>query len=904
MRRGFEQPFEEFDSVTDSSQAATTPSGGKLTPMFRQWQQAKRQHPDALLFFRMGDFYELFFDDARTAAPILGIALTSRGKGTATAAPMCGVPHHAARNYIARLVDAGHRVAVCEQMEDPKKTKGMVRREVVRVVSPGTIVDPDQLDPGTGNYLACLTGATTGPWGVCLVDLSTGGMVLARPGSETALAEVLSRYGAREVLVASTAQADVTTLLAREGLGEILLTALDDGLFEPLLARDRILQQLQVASLAGFGCPDDHPALPAAAAALAHLQRTQRVQPAHLDRLRVDDPRRILRLDRSSRRNLEVVANLRDGGRGQTLLEVLDATHTPLGARALRQWLLEPLVERDAILARHAVVEALLRRSEVRDTIRRALREIRDLERLLSRAALGRSTPHDLAALRRSLASLPEVQDALGELPAPDARALAERIDRLEDLLGRLDAALADEPAAVPGEGRVIRPGFDAPLDEVRELARGSRELIAAIETREREATGIASLKIKYNKVFGYFLEVSKANLPRVPPEWERRQTIATGERYVTAEIKDLEARILAASERLAEREKELFEALVREVVSRAGRLRETAAAIAEVDVLAGFAEVAAREGYVRPVLAEDDRLEIRDGRHPVVERLLESGRFVPNDCVLDDARRLLIVTGPNMGGKSTYLRQTALIVLMAQAGSFVPARSARIALVDRIFCRVGASDNLAGGESTFMVEMTETANILHNATPRSLVILDEIGRGTATWDGMAIAWAVVEQLLLDSRLRPKALFATHYHELTELAARLEGLDNVHITVREHGQEVVFLHRIEAGPSDRSYGIHVARLAGLPDGVIRRAWEILEEISGEHLADKLQRQAGGARQLSLFEMPAPTPALAAGEADVLAELRECDPDELSPRQAHALLCRLIEALGDQSSTIR
>ncbi|MDQ7005616.1 MAG: DNA mismatch repair protein MutS [Acidobacteriota bacterium] len=890
--------------MTRSGQAATTPSGGKLTPMFRQWQQAKRQHPDALLFFRMGDFYELFFDDARTAAPILGIALTSRGKGTATSAPMCGVPHHAARNYIARLVKAGHRVAVCEQMEDPKKAKGMVRREVVRVVSPGTLVDADQLDPGSGNYLACLAGQAPGPWGLCLVDLSTGGMVLARAGNEPALAEVLSRYEVRELLVASTSAATLEALLGRHGLGEVLLTTLDDSLFEPLLARDRVVEQLQVASLAGFGCEDDHPALPATAAALAHLQRTQRVQPAHLDRLRVEDPRRILLLDRSSRRNLEVVANLRDGGRSQTLLEALDATLTPLGARALRTWLLEPLVEKNAILARHAVVEALVQRAEVRASLREALREIRDLERLLSRAALRRSTPHDLAALRRSLAALPEVREALAGLTAPDATALAARIDLLEDLLGELGAGLADEPGAAPGEGRVIREGYDADLDAVRELARGSRELIAGIETREREATGIASLKIKYNKVFGYFLEVSKANLSRVPPEWERRQTIATGERYVTAEIKDLEARILSASERLAEREKALFEKLVDQVVAQAGRVRETAAAIAEADVLAGFAEVAAREGYVRPSLAEDDRIEIRDGRHPVVERLLEPGRFVPNDCLLDDKRRLLIVTGPNMGGKSTYLRQAALIVLMAQAGAFVPARSARISLVDRIFCRVGASDNLAGGESTFMVEMTETANILHNATPRSLVILDEIGRGTATWDGMAIAWAVVEHLLRDTRLRPKALFATHYHELTELAARHEGLENVHITVREHGQEVVFLHRVEPGPSDRSYGIHVARLAGLPDAVITRAWEILEEISGEHLADKLGRDRDGVRQLSLFESPAGEPEPSPEEAQALAALRECDPDDLSPRQAHELLYRLIGLLGGQSSTTR
>ncbi len=861
----------------------------RMTPMFRQWYDAKRRYPDALLFFRMGDFYELFFDDAKRAAPILEIALTSRGKGTASAAPMCGIPHHASRNYIARLVDAGHRVAVCEQMEDPKKTKGMVRREVIRVVSPGTVTDPSQLDPGTSNELAALTRHDGGPFGVALVDLSTGALTLAQASGEDALAELLARHAVAELLVPSEWVAE-----GFEAPGELaLVTPLEDDLFSPMLAAQRVVDAIAVASLAGFGCPEEHPALPAAAAALLHLQETQRIRPAHLDRLRVEDPRSMLLIDRSSRRNLEVVANLRDGSRKNTLLEVLDATLTPMGARTLRGWLLEPLVDLAGVRARHAVVDALFARGDARDGARAALKPIRDLERLLGRAALRRATPHDLAALRSSLEQLPELLASIEGLENPDLASIEGRIDRLEDLLALLERALAEEPGTSPGDGKVIREGFDAELDEVRTVTRDSRQLIAAIEAREREATGINSLKVRYNRVFGYFLEVSKSNLSKVPEHYERRQTLATGERFVTEEIKELESRILSAEDRLAERERALYEELVEAVVERTGRLRETALAVAELDALAGLAEVAAQEGYVRPQMDERDRLEIADGRHPVVERLLETGRYVPNDCRLDDERRLLVVTGPNMGGKSTYLRQVALIALMAQAGSFVPASAAKLGLVDRIFCRVGASDNLAEGESTFMVEMTETAHILHNATPKSLVILDEIGRGTATWDGMAIAWAVVEQLLSDERLRPKALFATHYHELTELAAELPELANVHIAVREHGQESVFLHRVEAGPSDRSYGIQVARLAGLPDEAIRRAWQILDKISREHAtASELTHRPGDPRQLGLFTEPSRDPV----ETELLGKLRDCDPDGLSPRDAHTLLSEIVDRL--------
>ncbi len=869
---------------------------GRVTPMFRQWQEAKKQYPDALLFFRMGDFYELFFEDAKTAAPLLEIALTARGKGTATAAPMCGVPHHAARGYIARLVERGHRVAICEQMEDPKKTKGMVRREVIQLISPGTLTDPSQLDPTTSNYLAAICGEEQGPFGVCFVELSTGGLILSSAPDREQLTDLIIRYEAAELLLPESLAQRLRNLLPDNTLRYILLTPVADDLFHPTLAAQRVREALAVSSLSGFGDAETHPGLPAAAAALAHLGETQRIRPAHLDRLRIEDTRRILQLDASSRRNLEIVANLRDGSRHQTLLEALDHTRTPMGARLLRSWLLEPLIEPEGILARHAVVEALFHRGDTRERLRDALKGIRDLERLLARAALDRASPHDLATLRSSLAELPRVREALCDLSQPDVAALHARIDPLDDLHAILAKGLADEPGALAGEGRVIREGFDADFDAVRKLARDARATIAELEAREKQATGISALRIRYNRVFGYFIEVSKSNLSRVPEHYIRRQTLVTGERFVTPEIKKLEERILGAQERLAQREKELFAGLVSEVVARTSRLRESAEAVARADLLAGFAEVAALEGYTRPVIDAGDKLVIQDGRHPVVERLLPSGRFVPNDCALGNGRRLLVVTGPNMGGKSTYLRQIALTVLMAQAGSFVPARHARISLVDRIFCRVGATDNLAGGESTFMVEMTETANILHNATGRSLVLLDEIGRGTATWDGMAIAWSVVEHLLRDKNLQPKALFATHYHELTELASEWPELANVHITVREHGREIIFLHRVEEGPSDRSYGIHVARLAGLPTRVVERAWEILEKISSEHASPTSPglRHDESHRQLALFDAAASSRD--AREDEVLDNLRAMDPDGMTPREAHALLSALIDRL--------
>jgi DNA mismatch repair protein MutS len=871
--------------------SSAQPSPERLTPMFVQWKEAKRQHPGTILFFRMGDFYELFFEDAQTAAPILELALTARGKGTATEAPMCGVPHFAGEGYIAKLVERGFRVAICEQVEDPKKTKGMVRREVVRVVSPGVFTDAERMHPSESITLAAVNGR--GPFGVCFADLSTGALSLARARDARDLSDVLARHETRELLVAQSRAADAAAWVTSGGR-PILITPLADDCFHPLHAADRVLEMLGARSLGSFGCPEDHLALPATAAALAHLRDTQKTAPKHLDRLTVENPSESLLLDAGTRRNLEVVANMRDGSRQHTLLESLDATVTALGARALRNWLLEPLATPVAINARLDAVDALRRDPERRRTMREALGEVRDIERLLSRAALGSATPRDVSGLLGSLRALPAVKHALDGAGSVRTGELSAGLDTLDDLAIDLSAALFDEPGVQPGDGRVIRDGFDAALDESRDLARGGKRVLAEIEARERDRSGIATLKIKYNKVFGYYLEVSKSQLDKVPSDYERRQTVVGGERFVTPELRELETRILSAEEQMSERELELFSTLLRSITTRASRLRGTAAAVAEADVLACFAETAARENYCRPDVDEADRIELIEARHPVIERLLPAGAFVPNPCRLDESARIVIVTGPNMGGKSTYLRQVALLTLMAQAGSFVPARAAKIGIVDRIFCRVGASDNLAGGESTFMVEMTETANILHNATPKSLVILDEIGRGTATWDGMAIAWAVVEHLHEDSRLAPKALFATHYHELTELEGTLPRVANAHIAVREHGHDIVLLHRIEPGPSDRSYGIHVARLAGLPDRVVARAREILARLVSQHTPASLASHPPAPLQLALFGDGGPSSA----EQSALQRLREIDPNALTPREALSLLFELSDTLRE------
>ena len=842
----------------------TLPGLDVSTPLMQQYREIKARHRDAILMFRMGDFYEMFEDDAEVAARTLGLTLTSRNNGAAAETPLAGVPVKAAAAYVRRLVERGFRVAICEQVEDPKLAKGIVRREVTEVVTPGAVMADDLLEARRNTFLVAV--ATDGPRaGFAAADLSTGELVLESVQS-AGLDAALQRYNPSEVVVTEGAAA-----LAPAG---VLVTRREGWEFDPALAGEEMARRFTLASLDGLGIgPDDALALGAAGALLRYLGE---LQPGGLPQLRRPAVRRAegrLYLDAMTRRNLELVEPLRPGGEAATLLAALDRTMTPMGARLLRQWLLGPLTDPLAIAARHDAVGVLVADEPRRAGLREALDGVRDLERLGAKAAARRATPRDLGGLRDSFARLPRLADRLAGVYELD-----RGFDPLTDVGEALAAALVDRPPAALGDGDVIRPGFSAALDELRGLRDGGRSYIASLQARERARTGIASLKVGYNKVFGYFIEVTRANQAAVPPDYERRQTLTGAERYVTPELKAHEARVLGAEEEIARLEERLFAEARDRVGAAIGRLQECAARVAAADTLAALADVAAHHQYVRPEMTADFALAIEAGRHPVVERVMPREAFIPNDVRLDAESQIMIVTGPNMAGKSTVLRQVALLVLMAQAGSFVPARAARIGVVDRLFTRVGASDDLARGQSTFMVEMAETAAILHGATRRSLVLLDEIGRGTSTYDGVAIAWAVAEYL--HERVGCKAIFATHYHELTQLAERFARIVNWNVAVHEAGDEVVFLHRLRPGGADRSYGIHVGRLAGLPAEVLAVAGEVLHALEAGH---RVAAAPSPADQLALF---APT------EDPLVAELRALDVDGLSPRDALARLAEL------------
>jgi DNA mismatch repair protein MutS len=844
------------------------------TPMLRQYRQMKSEHRDAILLFRLGDFYEMFFEDAIVASRALSLTLTARGRGTDSEAPMCGVPYHAVDGYIARLVEKGHRVAICDQVEDPKVARGIVRRAVTRVVSPGTLTDPAHLEARAPNYIAAVVQEPAGhgdagaAFGAALLDLSTGEFRISEHrGAEAgaALEEQLSVHGPREIVVRD--DQDPVAWASPERRQATLFTPIPSWRFARDTAREGLLRRFGVVSLDGFGCEGRDLAVRAAGALLAHLQDTQHADLRHVTRLAWHERGETMLLDAATRRTLEIVENARDGRRDGTLLEVLDRTRTAAGGRALRDWLLRPLLRLEPIALRHEAVETLVERPAERAALTRTLDRVHDLERLLARASLGTANARDLVALRDSLAALPDLAARAAGLPAPLLSRLLTGLDALPDLHARLAEGLADEPPVSVREAGMLRDGFHKEVDELRALKRGSQDLLAGIETRERERTGIGSLKVRYNRVFGYSIEVSHAHRAKVPADYERRQTLVGAERYITPELKELEQKVLTAAERLIELEYEAFVALREEVASRAARLKATATVVATLDALLSLSDVAATEGWVRPRLEGSTRLEIVEGRHPVVERRLEGERFVPNDCRLDtEERQILILTGPNMGGKSTYLRGVALIVILAQAGSFVPAQEATIGLVDRLFSRVGASDNLARGQSTFLVEMNETANILNNATPRSLLLLDEVGRGTATFDGLSIAWSVAEYLHDQPSVAARTLFATHYHELTELALTKSRVRNMKMLVREWNDRIVFLRKVVDGAADRSYGIQVARLAGLPAAVLDRAREVLANLEREELSGdgrpKLARRKNpapdetaardGAAQLGLF----------------------------------------------------
>ncbi|MEX2222116.1 MAG: DNA mismatch repair protein MutS [Candidatus Rokuibacteriota bacterium] len=853
--------------------------------MMRQYGELKRRFPDYLLLFRLGDFYELFFQDAQTASRLLQLTLTSRQKGEG-AIPMAGIPHHAADGYIARLIRAGQKVAVCEQMEEPGGTRKILRREVVRVITPGTITDTQFLDGARNNFLLA-AHASASAVGVALVDVSTGDFwVGEEPGAGEGLLEAALLRRPAELLLAQSANAAWVARWAPDG---IPVTRVDGGAFGARAAREMVESQFRGASLDALGVGALTAGLQAAGAALAYLRETQGESLAHLTRIQRLVTGEAMLLDPTAVVTLELFETAQERTTRGSLFATLDATTTPMGARLLRQWLLRPLLDLDAIGRRQEAVAALVSTPALRAALRRRLEGVGDLERLTSRAALGVAHARDLIALRGFLARLPGLAEDLAGLDGALLATLAEEIVPLPDLQKLLEEALEDDPPLALKEGGLIREGFNPELRELEHAAREGKAWIASLEQRERVRTGIASLKVRFNRVFGYAIEVSNAHGAKVPSDYLRRQTLVGAERYVTTELKEYESRVLGAEERIARLEFELFTQVRADVAAAAAPLLRTARAVGTLDALASLADVAHDRGYVRPQVDDGFALEIVDGRHPV----LEAGgtAFTPNDVTLDPAGcQVMILTGPNMSGKSVFMRQVALLTLMAQMGGFVPARSARVGLVDRILTRVGAQDNLARGQSTFLVEMVETASILHHAGPRSLILLDEVGRGTSTFDGLAIAWAVTEELHERGR-GAKVLFATHYHELTALAERLPRVHNFHVAVREWNDEIIFLHKVRPGGTDRSYGIQVARLAGLPPSVIARAKAILGELererSGLQSAVAPELPAVGPAQLGLFP-PIHDP--------LLRELATLDLGTLTPLQALNLLAEWQQRL--------
>ncbi len=833
----------------------------QATPMFAQYLQIKEQYPDCILFYRLGDFYETFMADAELAARELELTLTGRDGGKAMGRiPMAGIPYHAAEGYIARLIERGHKVAICDQMEDPKATKGLVKRDVTRVVTPGTLVEPRLLQEKQNNYLCAVTYGKTG-FGLAVADLSTGEFAACELGGADGLRQILDELGRlepREVIL-EPGLATENRLVGPLKSAGVALSTFDSRHFAHADAYRRLASHFGVPTLTGFGCEHLPLATGAAGAALAYLAETQKTTLSHITGLNTYYPGQFMMLDPATRRNLELTRSIRDGGRRGTLLWVVDRTVTSMGGRMLKGWLERPLLDLEPVIARHEAVAELVNKPVLRADLRALLQEVYDLERLAGRVAYGTANAKDLIALKNSLVALPSIRVVLEEAGASRLVALRDSLDMLDDVRDLIETAIADEPPIAITEGGVVKDGYHEEVDRLRKAAREGKGWIAALESRERERTGIKSLKVGYNKVFGYYLAVTNSNLNMVPETYIRKQTLANEERFITPELKELEESVLGSDEKLMALEYELFLAVRTQAAGEVVRIQHSARAVAELDVLCSFAEVAALYGYVRPLMDGSTLLDLKDARHPVLERVMAEGSFVPNDTHLDtDENRLVLITGPNMGGKSTVMRAAALAVILAQAGCFVPASSAQIGLVDRVFTRVGASDDLATGQSTFMVEMTEVANILHAATDRSLVVLDEVGRGTATFDGLSIAWAITEHI--HQHIRCRTMFATHYHELCELEAMLPGVVNLSMAVVEKGDDIVFLRKLVRGGADRSYGIQVGRLAGLPTAVVERAREILltlEEHEGERkskrevAAQKLRQKP--AVQLTFFE---------------------------------------------------
>jgi len=879
-----------------------------LTPMRRQYLQIKKQYPDTIVLFRLGDFYETFDEDAKIVAKACDIVLTSRPVGKGQRVPLAGVPYHAVDGYLARLIKAGHKVAIVDQVGD-QTVRGLMPREVTRVITPGTVVEPTLLEEKRNNYLAALV-IEDDRAGIAYADITTGEFAttqLSGDDVEQAVVEELERLRPAECLIQDTS--NFQFLISNF---QLQTSKYDSWRFELGNARQALLDHFDVASLAGYGCEGLPLAVRAAGVIVQYLRETQKAALAQLSDLRTYSTSEFMTLDASTRRNLELTRTIRTGAVKGSLLGVLDATVTAIGGRLLRQWLNQPLLDVSKLEQRLDAVEALYQDTPTRTQVMALLKELADLERLTSRVAQRIAVPRDLVGIRKSLESVPQIREALSQLAplapqnwgeqgtAPQSwgdrgaednhplQTLLPQLDPCEEIASLIGEAIVDDPPATLASGGVIKPGFSAELDSIATASRDAKNWVANLERTERKRTGIKSLKVGYNKVFGYYIEVTKANLDAVPEEYIRKQTLVNAERFITPELKEYESLILNAQERILDIETRLFRQVCDQLAASAERLLSTARALAHLDVYAALAEVAIRNNYVRPVLTDGDEIEIIAGRHPVVELIRREEPFVPNDARLSQEEMILIITGPNMSGKSTFLRQVALIVLMAQIGSFVPADEARLGLVDRIFTRIGAQDEIWAGQSTFMVEMIEMANILHHATNRSLLILDEIGRGTSTYDGMSIAWAVVEYIHNHPRLRAKTLYATHYHELTELASLLPRVRNYNVAVAEEGDNVIFLHKIVPGGADRSYGIHVAQLAGLPKTVIHRAEEILKELERDsHRAPIRPRRIAEIRQLALFPETSP----------IIEELKKLDLESMTPLEALNRLYELQRKVG-------
>jgi DNA mismatch repair protein MutS len=864
----------------------------ELTPMMAQYNRLKRKYNNCILFFRMGDFYEMFNEDAQVASRILGITLTSRSHGKSSKVPLAGVPWHAADTYVAKLIKSGYKVAICEQVEDSSKAKGIVKREVVQVVTPGTIVSESLLSHDRNNYLLAIHTENE-TVGLAVVDLSTGEFELEELNGQM-LADELQRLLPAEILIPYGREKDLESEINRL-LPTATVTTVDDWRFSYDNAYETLIVHFQTASLKGFGCENLKVAVGAAGAALNYLKENQRASLSHINSLSTVNPSDYMFLDATTLRNLEILYPMREENKEATLISVLNRVETPMGARLLSKWLRKPLLDCSRINARLESVEELFKNALLRLELKETLKRIKDLERLIARVACGRSNARDMIGLRNYLQVIPDIKSVLEPCVSPMMRKIKDELKEMDWVVKKITAAIIDEPAMALNEGGIIKEGCNSDLDKLRIISRDGKNWIARLQEREKTKTGIKSLKVGFNRIYGYYIEITKANLSLVPENYQRKQTMTNAERFITPELKEQEAKILGAEDRINDLEYKLFIQVRAKVAEAAGKIRQNARLIAQLDLLTCLATVAVENNYCRPIVDDGDRLFIVDGRHPVVEKLMKGDEFIPNDTLMDSKNdQILLITGPNMAGKSTYLRQVGLIVLLAQMGSFVPAKKTRIGVVDRIFTRVGATDSLATGESTFLVEMNETANILHNATSRSLLLLDEIGRGTSTFDGLSIAWAVAEHIHNTPRISAKTLFATHYHELTELALILDRVKNYNVAVREWQDHIVFLRKIVEGGCDHSYGIQVARLAGLPKEVIERAKEVLANLEDAELTpNKIPKLAIGPHappmacspQMSLF---------VSQDHPALEILRKTDIDQLTPLEALNILSQMKE----------